>query len=221
MQDLQAKRPRRNAPLHEEWRYEDDTKTQRLVALVPLCQFCHEVKHIGRTMKTPVELGDGAFDNPTPRLHDEALDPIGSFDDLGLQMGQDACQSAVKDRPLIGAVGEHFSEEGKQTEQAHQQRQAAVAILSVGGGDDAVQQQALGVDQNMALLALDQLARIEAGWIDASPPFSALVTLCQCTALKKSGDQGTPSPVLEREWSIGKLLLGTVVGKTTNKPLPP
>ena len=30
--------------LHEEWRYEDDTKTQRLVALVPLCQFCHEVK---------------------------------------------------------------------------------------------------------------------------------------------------------------------------------
>jgi hypothetical protein len=29
----------------------------------------------------------------------------------------------------------------------------------------------------MALLALDQFARIEAVWIDASPPFSALFTL--------------------------------------------
>ena len=85
-------------------------------------------------MKTPVELGDGAFDNPTPRLHDEALDPIGSFDDLGLQMGQDACQSAVKDRPLIGAVGEHFSEEGKQTEQAHQQRDRPANPLWRGNG---------------------------------------------------------------------------------------
>ncbi len=92
-------------------------------------------------------------------------------------MGQDAGQGAVKDRPLIGAVGKQFSEKGKQTEQACQQRKAAVAILNVGGGDDAVQQQALGIDQNMALLALYQLARIEAGRIDASPPFSALFTL--------------------------------------------
>ena len=92
-------------------------------------------------------------------------------------MGQDVGQGAVKDRPLIGTVGEQFSEKGEQTEQARQQRQAAVAILNVGGGDDGVQQQALRVDQNMALLALDQLARIVAVWIDASPPFSALFTL--------------------------------------------
>jgi hypothetical protein len=40
-----------------------------------------------------------------------------------------------------------------------------------------VEEQALRIDQNMALLALDQLARIEAVRIDARPPFSALFTL--------------------------------------------
>ena len=109
-----------------------------------------------------VEPGDGAFDHPTPGLDDEALHPIGSLDDLGLEIGQDAGQGAVKDRPLIGAVGEQFPEKGKQTEQGRQQRETAVAILNVGGGDDAVQQQALRIDQNMPLLALDQLAGIEA-----------------------------------------------------------
>ena len=103
--------------------------------------------------------------------------PIGSLDDLGLEIGQDAGQGAVKDRPLIGAVGEQFPEKGKQTEQGRQQRETAVAILNVGGGDDAVQQQALRIDQNMPLLALDQLAGIEAVAVDASPPFSALFTL--------------------------------------------
>ena len=112
-----------------------------------------------------------------PGLDDEALHPIGSLDDLGLEIGQDAGQGAVKDRALIGAVGEQFPEKGKQTEQGRQQRETAVAILNVGGGDDAVQQQALRIDQNMPLLALDQLAGIEAVAVDASPPFSALFTL--------------------------------------------
>ena len=40
-----------------------------------------------------------------------------------------------------------------------------------------MQQQALRIDQNMPLLALDQLAGIEAVAVDASPPFSALFTL--------------------------------------------
>ena len=124
-----------------------------------------------------VEPGDGAFDHPTPGLDDEALHPIGSLDDLGLEIGQDAGQGAVKDRALIGAVGEQFPEKGKQTEQGRRQRETAVAILNGGGGDDAVQQHALRIDQNMPLLALDQLAGIEAVAVDASPPFSALFTL--------------------------------------------
>ena len=73
--------------------------------------------------------------------------------------------------------GYPIPEKGKQTEQGRQQRETAVAILNVGGGDDAVQQQALRIDQNMPLLALDQLAGIEAVAVDASPPFSALFTL--------------------------------------------
>ena len=124
-----------------------------------------------------VEPGDGAVDHPTPGLDDEALHPIGSLDDLGLEIGQDAGQGAVKDRAPIGAVGEQFPEKGKQTEQGRQPRETAVAILNVGGGDDAVQQQALRIDQNRPLLALDQLAGIEAVAVDASPPFSALFTL--------------------------------------------
>ena len=77
---------------------------------------------------------------------------------------------------LQGAVGEQFPEKGKQTEQGRQQRATAAAIHG-GGGADAVQQQALRIDQNMPLLALDQLAGIEAVAVDASPPFSALFTL--------------------------------------------
>ena len=40
-----------------------------------------------------VEPGDGAFDHPTPGLDDEALHPIGSLDDLGLEIGQDAARA--------------------------------------------------------------------------------------------------------------------------------
>ena len=36
--------------------------------------------------------------------------------DLGLEVGQDAGHDTVKDRPLIGAVGEQFPEKGKQTD---------------------------------------------------------------------------------------------------------
>lgn len=124
-----------------------------------------------------VEPSDGTLDNPTLGQHDEALGLIGSLDDLGFDPGEDAGQGAVKDRPLIGVVGEQLSEKGEQAEQRCQEHAAAVAILNVGGGDDAVQEQALRIDQNMAFLALDQLARIEAVAIDVRPPFSALFTL--------------------------------------------
>ena len=83
----------------------------------------------------------------------------------------------MKDRPFIGAVGEQFPKEGIKAEQCRQEREAAVAILDVGGGDEATQQQALRIDENVPLLALDQLAGIEAVRIDARPPFSALFTL--------------------------------------------
>jgi hypothetical protein len=83
----------------------------------------------------------------------------------------------VKDWPLIGAVGEQFPQKWKQAEQCRQQCEAAVSILNIAGGDGTVQQQTLRIDQNMPLLAIDQLARIEAVRINAGPPFSALFTL--------------------------------------------
>ena len=111
--------------------------------------------------------------------HEALHFPIGSHaDDLGLEIGQDAGQCAVKDRALIGAVGEQFPEKGKQTEQGRQQRETAVAILNVGGGDDAVQQQALRIaSRTCRFLPLISLPAIEAVAVDASPPFSALFTL--------------------------------------------
>ena len=51
------------------------------------------------------------------------------------------------------------------------------AFLNVGGGYGTVQEQALRIDENVALLARDQLARVKTGRIDARPPFSALFTL--------------------------------------------
>jgi hypothetical protein len=42
---------------------------------------------------------------------------------------------------------------------------------------DGVHQEALRVDENMSLLAFDFLARIIAMRIDATPPFSADLTL--------------------------------------------
>jgi len=92
-------------------------------------------------------------------------------------MGQDGGQRGAKDRPFVGAIGEQLCEIGKQAEQCGHQRQAAVAILNVGGGYGAVQEQALRIDENVALLARDQLARVKTGRIDARPPFSALFTL--------------------------------------------
>ena len=92
-------------------------------------------------------------------------------------MRQEGGQRGVKDRSLIGAVGEQLCQKGEQAEQGRQQYEATVAILDVGGGDHAVQEQALRVDENVPLLALDQFARIEAGRIDERPPFSALFTL--------------------------------------------
>ena len=83
----------------------------------------------------------------------------------------------MEDRPLIGAVSEQPLEIGEQAKEGRQQSKPAIAILNVGGGDDAVQEQALRIDENVPLPALDQLARIKAGRIDARPPFSALFTL--------------------------------------------
>jgi hypothetical protein len=76
-----------------------------------------------------------------------------------------------------------------QPEHRGEQHDAAVAVLDVGGVNDSVEQQAQRIYDNVALFALDLLARIprvapkarprtgSAVRINARPPFSALFTL--------------------------------------------
>ena len=124
-----------------------------------------------------VEPGDRSLDDPALGQRDEAFRVIGSLDDLDLDPRQDFGQRIGEDRPLIGAVGEQFFEIGEPAKQRRQQQNAAVAVLDVGGMNDGLHQQALRIDQDVPLLALDFLSCIEPVRIDRGPPFSALLTL--------------------------------------------
>ena len=118
-----------------------------------------------------IEPRNRAFDDPTLGQSYEPLGLRRSFHDFGFQAGQDFGERVAEDRPLIGAVGKQLHEEWKLPEQRRQQCDAAIAILNAGGMNDGVQQQAQRIDQNMPLLALDQLAGIEAVRINAGPLF--------------------------------------------------
>ena len=102
---------------------------------------------------------------------------IGAFDDFSFDVRHDFRERLLEFRPLIATVGKELLQEGIHPEQGRQQQDAAVAILDIGAMNDGVEQQAQRVYENMALLALDLLARIIAMRIDAGPPFSALFTL--------------------------------------------
>jgi hypothetical protein len=126
---------------------------------------------------TSIEPANGTLDNPALRLDDKTFDVIASPDDLSHEVGHYIGDPVGEDRTGIGAVGKQLAQEGELSEQRGQQEDATVAVLDIGGCHQRVQHQAQRVDQDMALLALDQLAGIKAVWIDARAPFSALFTL--------------------------------------------
>jgi hypothetical protein len=126
---------------------------------------------------TSIEPADGALDEPALGFDDEPFDIVAPSDNLDLQRGHDVGDASQEDRPRISAVGEQLAQERKLPEQGRQKQHAAVAVLDVGGSDQRVQQQAEFVDQNVALLAFDQLAGVKAMRINGRPPFSALLTL--------------------------------------------
>jgi len=64
------------------------------------------------------------------------------------------CQCRLELRFLVAAIGAEFQQEWKHAEQRAHQQNTAVAILDVSHMDDGVQQQAFGVYQDTALLAL-------------------------------------------------------------------
>ena len=78
---------------------------------------------------------------------------------------------------MVAAIGVEFAQERIHAEQGRHDQRAAITILNVGGVHDGVDQQALRIDENVPLLALDLLSRIVTRRIDRGPPFSALFTL--------------------------------------------
>ena len=96
---------------------------------------------------------------------------VGTPDDFSFKVRQDFRQDLVESRPLIGSVGKEFLQERIHSAQGCEQQDAAVAILDIGGMNDGVEQQTQRIYENVALLALDLLARIIAMRVDARPPF--------------------------------------------------
>ena len=119
---------------------------------------------------TATEPANGSLDNPAQGFNDEALGMVGTSDDFDHQVRHGVGYTMLEDRPRVSAVGEQLAEERKLSEQGGQQQDATVAILNVGGGHQCVQHQAERINQDMALLALDQLAAIEARRVDAGAP---------------------------------------------------
>ena len=70
-----------------------------------------------------------------------------------------------------------FLRNGNSPNKVERNHQPPIAILHIGRCHQRVQQQSQPIDEDVTLLALDQLAGIEPMRIDAGPPFSALFTL--------------------------------------------
>jgi hypothetical protein len=126
---------------------------------------------------TPVEPRNRALNNPPLGHHYKALGGVRALDNGEFKPRPDLAQRRAKGRPLIGPVGKQLLQERILLEQDRQQQNAPVAILNVGRMNEGLEQQTQRVYENMALLALDLLARIIAMRINAGPPFSALFTL--------------------------------------------
>lgn len=83
-------------------------------------------------------------------------------------------------------------------EQRRHHPHTAITILDGPGMNKGVKQQAFGVYEDVALLALDLLAGVIARRVDRSPPFSALLTLW----LSMMAAVGLASrPAFSRHWT--------------------
>ena len=126
---------------------------------------------------TPTEPANGTLDDPAHGFDHKAFGMIGPSDDFDRQVWHGTGDAALEDWPAVGTVREQLPQERELSEQGGQQEDTAIAVLNISSRDQHVQHQAECINQDVALLTLDQLAGIEAVWIDARPPFSALFTL--------------------------------------------
>ena len=108
---------------------------------------------------------------PTAWEPHESFAVVGALDDFSFELRHDFLERLLELRPLIAAIGKQPFQERIHPEQSGKKQDAAVAVLEVGGMNDRVQQQTQRIYENMALLALDLLARIIAMRIDPGPLF--------------------------------------------------
>ena len=135
-----------------------------------------EIFPILRQPSASSEPGERSLDDPSPWQDDEGPRLIGALDDLDVDLSHDFLEGGAKLRTLISAIGVKLQQERKHAEHRGHDKLAAVAILDVGRVHDCVDQQALRIDDNVTLLALDLLAGVVSRRI-VGPPFSALLTL--------------------------------------------
>jgi hypothetical protein len=119
--------------------------------------------------------GKGPFDDPAFGQDDEAME-IGALDDFQLP------RTGPGDRlghfqPLVAAIGVDALDEGEGTAGLAQHGGGAVAILNIGGMDDDAQEEAKGIDEDVALASFDFLACVVTRRIERRPPFTAPLAL--------------------------------------------
>ena len=124
---------------------------------------------LGQT-SVPSKPAQCSFDDPSPGQDDEADPGDAANDDQG-QAEQKAGEQSWQ--AVVNAVGEHRLEPAGQRLDPAQQVPRAVGVLNVGGVDDDTQQEAGGIDRDVACAAPDLLGRI----IATRPPFSVVLTL--------------------------------------------
>ena len=87
---------------------------------------------------------------------------------------------------------------------------ATVTVLNVSGSHQCVQQQPQRVDEDVALLALDQLARIKSMWIDEIPPCILPLPVTKQSASLSVDGSPQPPRVSEPEKKQGAPSTGSI-----------
>ena len=131
---------------------------------------------ISRQAPVAADPGQGTFHDPALGQHDEASN-IAALHDLDRPI-TGAGDESTHLRPGVAAVGNDTLDERKTPPSLPQQRFGAVLVLDVGGMDIDVQQQALRIDEDVALATEDFFPGIVAGWVERAPPFTAPLALC-------------------------------------------
>ena len=128
--------------------------------------------------ETPVaaDPSQSAFHDPALGQHDEASN-IAALHDLERPI-TGAGDESTHLRPGVTTVGNDTLDEREAPACLPQQRFGAITVLDIGGVDVDVQQQALRVDEDVALAAENLLPGIVAGWVERAPPFTAPLALC-------------------------------------------